>query len=101
MNKGTEGYNGRAEAINKQLAGIVDNFSAFAGTFGDWGKDKEGQLNADLVQAKKELSALLDQAQALRGQMIGFGVAVGVGALVAIGGCFAGPLAPLFWVRAT
>ncbi|KAL4721769.1 hypothetical protein ACLX1H_011263 [Fusarium chlamydosporum] len=94
----TEGYHERADGIKTRLQKVVDDFGKFTGDFGTWGQKTEGEINEQIKTAQKEQQDLLDHLSSLRDRLIGFGVGAGIGVASIIGGFFAGPLAPLFWV---
>ncbi|KAF5594789.1 hypothetical protein FPANT_4766 [Fusarium pseudoanthophilum] len=94
----TEGYHGRADDIKTRLEKVVDDFLKFTGEFGKWGQKTEGDINKQIETAQKEQQALLDHLKSLTGRFIGFGIGAGIGILAIVGGFFAGPLAPIFFV---
>ncbi|KAF5964099.1 general substrate transporter [Fusarium coicis] len=94
----TEGYHGRADDIKTRLEKVVDDFLKFTGEFGKWGQKAEGDINNQIKTAQKQQQDLLDHLRSLQKRFIGFGVGAGIGVALIIGGFFAGPLAPLFWV---
>ncbi|KAF5595263.1 uncharacterized protein FSUBG_9163 [Fusarium subglutinans] len=94
----TEGYHGRADDIKTRLEKVVDDFLKFTGEFGKWGQKTEGDINNQIKTAQKQQQDLLDHLSSLQGRLIGFGIGAGIGVALIIGGFFAGPLAPVFWV---
>lgn len=98
VHQNTEGYHDRADDIKTRLQKVVDDFGKFTGEFGTWGQKTEGDINNQIKTAQKEQQDLLDHLSSLRSRFIGFGVGAGIGVALIIGGFFAGPFAPLFWV---
>jgi hypothetical protein len=94
----TEGYHDRADNIKTRLQNVVDDFEKFTGEFGQWGQKTEGDINNQIKTAQQEQQALLDHLNDLNGKFIGFGIGAGIGVASIVGGFFAGPFAPIFWV---
>ncbi|KAE8395961.1 hypothetical protein BDV23DRAFT_65420 [Aspergillus alliaceus] len=89
-------YQQQAENVKSDFQTLVDNFAGFVATFGDWAKDKEGELtseikkiNEDLVDLNKTLGDLYIALMALGGAL-----AVGL-PVIGVGAVMAGPAAPL------
>ena len=71
----------------------------FKAQFGQWGKDKQGELRQDIEDLLADISDLNDKLGKLRISLLALGVGLGAGlAAAGIGLALSGPVAPFILV---
>ncbi|PWY69098.1 hypothetical protein BO70DRAFT_382636 [Aspergillus heteromorphus CBS 117.55] len=97
---GVDWYIGRIEGVHADARGIEvrfeslkSEFAGLVGRFGDWAKEREGELTTQVEAAKEELIRLNEQLVALNISIAAFGGVSAIGILMLGISAFTGPLA--------
>ncbi|GLA58711.1 hypothetical protein AtubIFM54640_008813 [Aspergillus tubingensis] len=89
----------KGEQINKDFDNLVNDFILFKAQFGQWGKDKQGELRQDIEDLLADISDLNDKLGKLRISLLALGVGLGAGlAAAGIGLALSGPVAPFILI---
>ncbi|PYH71327.1 uncharacterized protein BO88DRAFT_451999 [Aspergillus vadensis CBS 113365] len=94
-----EGFREKSEQINKDFDNLVNDFIVFKAQFGQWGKDKQGELRQDIADLLADISDLNDKLAKLRISLLALGVGLGAGlAAASVGLALSGPVAPFILI---
>ncbi|GAQ45050.1 hypothetical protein BO79DRAFT_179780 [Aspergillus costaricaensis CBS 115574] len=94
-----DGFREKGEQINKDFDNLVNDFILFKAQFGQWGKDKQGELRQDIEDLLADISDLNDKLGKLRISLLALGVGLGAGlAAAGIGLALSGPVAPFILI---
>ncbi|BCS02527.1 uncharacterized protein AKAW2_60791A [Aspergillus luchuensis] len=94
-----DGFREKSEQINKDFDNLVNDFISFKAQFGQWGKDKQGELRQDIEDLLADISDLNDKLAQLRIWLLALGVGPGSGlAAAGIGLALSGPVAPFILI---
>ncbi|GFN12000.1 uncharacterized protein AtWU_01797 [Aspergillus tubingensis] len=94
-----DGFREKGEQINKDFDNLVNDFISFKAQFGQWGKDKQGELRQDIEDLLADISDLNDKLGKLRISLLALGVGLGAGlAAAGIGLALSGPVAPFILI---